>query len=320
VIKLSSHGYEILQAGEEFSVCRARRDGELSTVLVVAPVSKYPALESLAHLENEYSFRDELDLDWAARPLALTRSEGRTMLVLEDPGGEPLDRLLGQPMELGRFLHLAINLAAGLGKLHCRDLIHKDIKPAHILVDSATNKVWFTGFGIASRLPRERQAAEPPEVIAGTLAYMAPEQTGRMNRSIDSRSDLYSQGITLYQMLTGVLPFQASDPMEWVHCHVARQPATPASRQSGSQNPFQHQRTLAPNWIFAVQQVAVPVSSSVYRSLHESSAADRRGRRFFLWDQQATVELRFHARQAAFANYRAPEVLKIREFQDVAAM
>jgi PAS domain S-box-containing protein len=149
------------------------------------------------------------------------------MLILEDPGGEPLDRLLGQPMELSRFLRFAVGLAAALGELHQRGLIHKDIKPANILVDSASGAVWLTGFGIASRLPRERQSAEPPEVIAGTLAYMAPEQTGRMNRSIDSRSDLYSLGVTFYEMLTGVLPFTASDPMEWVHCHIARQPVTP---------------------------------------------------------------------------------------------
>jgi serine/threonine protein kinase len=221
VIELSRYVYQTLRADEEFALSRARQDGEQSTVLVVAPVSEYPALGSVARLEHEYSLRDELDPDWALRPLALTRREGRMMLVLNDPGGEPLDQCLGKPMELGRFLRLAINLAAGLGKLHRRWLIHKDIKPANILVDFATHKVWFTGFGIASRLPRERQAAEPPEVIAGTLAYMAPEQTGRMNRSIDSRSDLYSLGITFYEMLTGVLPFNASDPIEWVHCHVA---------------------------------------------------------------------------------------------------
>src|SRR4029077_516683 len=161
---------------------------------------------------------------WAARPLTLVRREGRSMLILQDPGGEPLDRFLGQPMELSRFLRFAVGLAAALGKLHQQGLIHKDIKPANILVDSASGAVWLTGFGIASRLPRERQSAEPPEMIAGTLAYMAPEQTGRMNRSIDSRSDLYSLGVTLYEMLTGVLPFTASDPMEWVHCHIARQP------------------------------------------------------------------------------------------------
>ena len=138
--------------------------------------------------------------------------------------------LSGQPMEIGRFLRLAVALSAALGRLHGRGLIHKDIKPANVLVDSATGQVWLTGFGIASRLPRERQSPEPPEFIAGTLAYMAPEQTGRVNRSIDSRSDLYSLGVTFYEMLTGSLPFTASDPMEWVHCHIARQPATPSER------------------------------------------------------------------------------------------
>ena len=165
----------------------------------------------------------------AARPLALVREHGRTMLLLEDPGGEPLDRLLGRPMEMGGFLHLATGISAALRQLHERGLIHKDIKPANILVNRTTGEVWLTGFGIASRLPRERQSPEPPEFIAGTLAYMAPEQTGRMNRSIDSRSDLYALGVTLYQMLTGSLPFTAADPMEWVHCHIARKPVPPAS-------------------------------------------------------------------------------------------
>ena len=133
-------------------------------------------------------------------------------------------------MEIEKFLRLAVSLAAALGRLHERGLIHKDIKPTNILVNSATDQVWLTGFGIASRLPRERQSPEPPEFIAGTLAYMAPEQTGRMNRSIDSRSDLYALGVTFYEMLTGSLPFTASDPMEWVHCHIARPPAPPSER------------------------------------------------------------------------------------------
>ncbi|HEY8017672.1 MAG TPA: AAA family ATPase, partial [Dongiaceae bacterium] len=111
-------------------------------------------------------------------------------------------------------------------------LIHKDVKPANLLVDAAGN-VRLTGFGIASRLPRERQAPAPLEVIAGTFAYMAPEQTGRMNRSIDARSDLYSLGVTLYEMATGTLPFTAADPMEWVHCHIARQPMPPDERVGG---------------------------------------------------------------------------------------
>src|ERR1700704_2735561 len=119
---------------------------------------------------------------------------------------------------------------AAVGNLHQRNLVHKDIKPANILVNGATDEVRLTGFGIASRLVRERQSPHPPETIAGTLAYMAPEQTGRMNRSIDSRSDLYALGVTFYQMLTGTLPFTATDPMEWVHCHLARRPVPPAER------------------------------------------------------------------------------------------
>src|SRR6202043_2069639 len=147
------------------------------------------------------------------------------MLVLEDTRSEPLDRLLGAPMEVRSFLHLAIAIATALTQVHRRGLVHKDIKPANILVNRTTGEVKLTGFGIASRLPRERQAPAPPESIAGTLAYMAPEQTGRMNRSIDARSDLYALGVTLYQLLTGSLPFTAVDPMEWVHCHIAKQPS-----------------------------------------------------------------------------------------------
>src|SRR5262249_20313133 len=182
----------------------------------------------LNRLIHEYGLKDELDEAWAVRPLEIVRERGQTMLVLKDPGGEPLERLLGARMEVGKFLQLAVALSAALRQLHARGLIHKDVKPSNILVGSATGQVWLTGFGIASRLPRERQAPEPPEVIAGSLAYMAPEQTGRMNRSIDSRSDLYTLGVTLYQMLTGSLPFTASDPMEWVHCHIARQPVPPS--------------------------------------------------------------------------------------------
>src|SRR5262249_40733457 len=103
----------------------------------------------------------------------------------------------------------------------------RDIKLAHVFVNGVTGQVWLLGFGIASPLPRERQAPAPPERIAGTLAYMAPEQTGRMNRSIDARSDLYALGVTLYELLTGRLPFTASEPMEWVHCHLARRPEVP---------------------------------------------------------------------------------------------
>jgi serine/threonine protein kinase len=184
---------QVLSHDGERVLCRDSRvgdDGNRSVVLVVLPAAEHPSPSNLDRLAHEYGLKEELNGAWAALPLELRREGGRTMLVLEDPGGDPLDRLLGAPMQLECFLRLAISIAAVVSKVHERGLVHKDIKPADILVNGATGEVWLTGFGIASRLSRERQLAEPPETIAGTLAYMAPEQTGRMNRSIDSRSDL----------------------------------------------------------------------------------------------------------------------------------
>ena len=174
---------EAIREGSEFTFYRARQHGNPSPVLVVAATAGQPLPQSLRRLEHEYSLAAELEPAWAAKPLALTRHEGRTILVLADPGGEPLDRILQrnweQPLDLARLLPLAINLARALGHAHQRGLIHKDVKPENVLVDDVGH-VWLTGFGIASRLPRERQTPAPPEIIAGTLAYMSPEQTGRI--------------------------------------------------------------------------------------------------------------------------------------------
>ena len=151
------------------------------------------------------------------------------MLLLEDPGGEPLDRLLGRPLELREFLRLAIALAGALGKLHAAGLVHKNIKPANILVEPRPP---MSGSPDSESLPVFGASGRPLNVLSSlsTLAYMAPEQTGRMNRSIDSRSDLYSYGAISYEMLTGVLPFSVSEPMEWVHAHIARRPIPPRDR------------------------------------------------------------------------------------------
>jgi PAS domain S-box-containing protein len=259
VIDLSRYVFEALRKDEEFILYRGRSkdvasqaafasygaplilgEGDIrqeprrsvshSRVLVLSPTVQRPTPESVKRLEHEYSLKEELDPAWAARSIAIARHWDRTVLVLEDPGGVPLAQLLGQPLDVALSLRLAIGLSAAIDHLHQRGITHKDIKPANVLVNSVTGQCWLISFGIASRLPRERQSPEPPEFIAGTLAYMAPEQTGRMNRSIDSRSDLYALGVTLYEMLTGSLPFTASDPMEWVHCHIARQPIPPGER------------------------------------------------------------------------------------------
>jgi PAS domain S-box-containing protein len=233
VKKLSGYVFSPLRGGD--LALRGSGNG-LAPILLVA--AEETSLGSIQRLEHEYALRGELDAGWAARPVALTHDNGRMTLVLEDPGGAPLDQLLGRPLEISHFLHIAIPLAGALRRVHARGLVHKDIKPENILVDAASGGVWLTGFGIASRLPREHQAPAPPEVIAGTLAYMAPEQTGRMNRSVDARSDLYALGVTFYEMLTGQLPFTAADPMEWVHCHVARQPVPPNERVAGIPGPL----------------------------------------------------------------------------------
>jgi PAS domain S-box-containing protein len=222
---------EVLWEDAERVFCRLSgkdAEGPRHAFVPILAGAEHPTLESLNRLAHEYELKDYLEGAWALRPVELVREPAQMMLVVEYRGGEPLDRLIAAPMEIGRFLPLAVALSAALGRLHGRGLIHKDIKPANVFVDSATGQVWLTGFGIASRLPRERQRPEPPEVLAGTLPYMSPEQTGRVNRSIDSRSDLYSLGVTFYEMLTGNLPFTASDPMEWVHCHIARQPVFPS--------------------------------------------------------------------------------------------
>src|SRR5215471_1727782 len=166
----SDGGSQVLWEDGERAFRRGWRlddEGKRRAVLLVAPAADHPSRSNLDRLSHEYELKDKLDRAWAVRPLDLVRDTGRTMLVLEDESGEPVNRLLGVPMEVGRFLRLAIPVAAALGKLHQCGLVHKDIKPANILLDEATGEVRLTGFGIASRFTRERQSPHPPETIAG---------------------------------------------------------------------------------------------------------------------------------------------------------
>jgi PAS domain S-box-containing protein len=184
----------------------------------------------IGRLEHEFSLGEELALPWAAAPLELLRQDGRMALVLEDPGGLPLASLLSRRLSVPECLQLGSGLAAALSQVHAQGLIHKNIKPEHVLADLAAGAIALTGFGLAARRSRRSPEAGPPETLAGTLAYMAPEQTGRMNRGVDARSDLYALGVVLYEALTGDLPFDAADPLELIHSHLARRPLPPSAR------------------------------------------------------------------------------------------
>src|SRR5215468_9392911 len=168
VVASSQHVLEVVRKDQEFILYRGERPDLAGSpsVLLLVPESERPAPETLKKIEHEYSLRDELDSAWAVRPRALSQQGGQTTLVLEDPGGKTLDQVLAGPMDATRFLRLAVSLANALTGLHKKDLIHKDVKPANVLVNPTTDQVRLMSFGIASRLPRERQAAAPPELVA----------------------------------------------------------------------------------------------------------------------------------------------------------
>jgi predicted ATPase/signal transduction histidine kinase/ActR/RegA family two-component response regulator len=227
VTALPGYRLETLSQDGEFVLLRGvpeRRNSYSPGLLVLTPAATWPGSASVARLQHIWNLRDQLDPAWAARPRALEHHQGRPFLLCDDPGGDLLARRVGEPWAVTPFLRVAIGATVTLRLLHERGLIHRDLKPAHILANTDSGEAWLTGFGLTSAPERERTAPVQLDMIVGTLAYMAPEQTGRMTRGIDSRSDLYSLGVVLYELLTGRLPFTASTPMEWIHCHVARQP------------------------------------------------------------------------------------------------
>ncbi len=184
--------------------------------------------EDVARLRHEYEISSGLNVDGVVRPYGLQKYGSGLVLVLEDFGGIPLKKIInshGIPAET--FFHISIQVASTLAELHRKQIIHKDIKPSNIIYNPETGQVKITDFGISTALSREYQKAVNPDILEGSLFYLSPEQTGRMNRAIDYRTDFYSLGVTFYEILTGQLPFQARDPIEWIHCHIAKKPAPP---------------------------------------------------------------------------------------------
>ena len=221
-------GYQIteeLYNGSRTLVYRAVRQADQQSVVIKLLKNKTPSFSELVQFRNQYAIAKNLQIPGIIKTDSLELYGNGYALVMEDFGGESLRHFANdRSLPLEQFLSIALQLVDILHSLHQQHVIHKDIKPANILIQPETQQVKLIDFSISSLLPKETQEIKNPNGLEGTLTYLSPEQTGRMNRGIDYRSDFYSLGITFYELLTGQLPFQSTDPMELVHCHIAEVP------------------------------------------------------------------------------------------------
>lgn len=226
-------GYTILSqiSVSDFTIVyRAVADIDQRPVIIKVLRSEYPTPSELIQLRNQYAVTSTLSIAGIVHSLSLLPIQNSYALIMADCGSISLkDYKDKHPLALAEILDIAIQLANTLHALAQQRVIHKDIKPANIVIHPETKQVKLIDFSIASLLPRETQEIQNPNVLEGTLAYLAPEQTGRMNRGIDYRADFYALGVTLYELLSGTLPCTSEDPLELVHCHIAKLP-TPVDR------------------------------------------------------------------------------------------
>ncbi|MFN6469623.1 MAG: AAA family ATPase [Nostoc sp. SerVER01] len=240
-------GYRIteeLYNGSRTVVYRGNRETDCLPVVIKLLKNPYPAFSELLSFRNQYTITKNLNSPLIVQTYSLQAYQNAYALVMEDFGGISLKEWgvgnrewgLGENLQsIQEFLEIAIALCNTLDILYRERIIHKDIKPSNILINPKTKQVKLIDFSIASLLPRETQTLVNPHVLEGTLAYISPEQTGRMNRGIDYRTDFYSTGVTFYELLTGELPFLSNDPMELVHCHIAK--PTPDLREKAREIP-----------------------------------------------------------------------------------
>ncbi|AFY36418.1 ATP-binding sensor histidine kinase [Calothrix sp. PCC 7507] len=227
---VSIPGYKVseeLYDGSRTLVYRGYRETDSLPVVIKLLKNPYPSLTELLSFRNQYTIAKNLNSPLIVQTYSLEPYQNGYALVMEDFGGISLKKYFTSLKtqyiaSLEEFLEIAIALCNALYILYRERIIHKDIKPANVLINPETKQLKLIDFSIASLLPRETQTLINPNVLEGTLAYISPEQTGRMNRGIDYRTDFYSLGVTFYELLTGVLPFQSNDPVELVHCHIAK--------------------------------------------------------------------------------------------------
>ncbi|NET17164.1 MAG: serine/threonine protein kinase [Okeania sp. SIO1H6] len=218
---------ELIHESERTLVYRAIDIETEQPVIIKLMGHEYPSFNELVQFRNQYAIAKNLDIPGIVKAYSLLRYKNGYALIMEDIGAISLAEYQQQlSLLLEQVLQIALSIAEILHHLHQNYIIHKDIKPANILIHPETKEVKLIDFSISSLLPKETPSLQTPNVLEGTLAYLSPEQTGRMNRGIDYRSDFYSLGVTFYELLTGKLPFESEDPLELVHAHIAKTPPT----------------------------------------------------------------------------------------------
>ncbi|HEY9611328.1 serine/threonine-protein kinase PknK, partial [Allocoleopsis sp.] len=229
-------GYQILEQIYESAnslVYRAIRHQDNQFIILKLLKEDYPTPQELIRYKQEYEITRKLNLDGVVHAYGLEPYQRSLVIIMEDFGASSLKELMNEFLgtkalvHLPRFLNIAIQIAETLSKIHAANVIHKDINPSNIVFNPETEQVKIIDFGISTQLTRENSTLKNPNVLEGTLAYMSPEQTGRMNRTLDYRTDFYSLGVTFYELLTGKLPFETTDALELVHCHIAKVPISP---------------------------------------------------------------------------------------------
>ncbi len=218
----------LVHSGNRVQVVRAVNRNTNARVILKVLRSEHPPLRDVARLRHEYELLKLFDTDRMIRTQGLLRNGPRVAIILEDFGGTSLrEHVVATGIDFDFFIWLALQATEAIGEVHRAGVLHKDIKPDNMIVDLHTKRLALIDLSIASKLSQERRQPVAPDVLEGSLSYLSPEQTGRMNRPVDYRSDFYSLGITFYELLTGVTPFRAHDALELIHAHIARRPVAP---------------------------------------------------------------------------------------------